>query len=111
MSSGDPRPRRALTHAEFERAIEHVKMSPEMKLATYQYMVLNKTYEDVASMTKVHDRSIQRKVREIWSEFLKIQPVPAGWLREMVTLPKAEMEIVQKRSAELMAHELGKKKR
>lgn len=77
-------------------------MKPEMKLAAYRYMVEKKTFAEVAAQSGISDRSIQRKVRQIWERYQALPPLPPGWVTEEVSLPEAEMQKVRDTSLRLL---------
>jgi len=93
---------RRLSKEEFALATEGMTMKIEMRMAAYLYMVENETYSSVAAKSGLIDRSIQRKVRQIWEAHLASLPLPEGWESRTVALPSEEMKKVLAMSADLL---------
>lgn len=102
MSEKTVRPKRRLTALEFERATEGMRMMPELKVAAFRYMVEKRTFKEVSDESGLNDRSVQRKVREIWEAFESLPALPPGWVTEPVSLPGSEMRRVQELSSALL---------
>lgn len=102
MRAKTVRHKRRLSALDFERATENMRMLPELKLAAYRYMVERKTFKEVSDESGLNDRSVQRKVREIWEAFIGLPALPSGWVTEPVSLPKDKMRQVQAMSSTLL---------
>lgn len=96
------REKRHLSSLDFERATADLTIKPAMRLAVFRYMVEKRTFEEVAQQSGLNDRSIQRKVRQIWELYQDLPALPDGWVTETVSLPESEMRKVQQRSRSLL---------
>lgn len=96
------REKRHLSPLDFERATAGLTIKPAMRVAAFRYMVEQRTFEEVAEKSGLIDRSIQRKVRQIWELYQQLPDLPGDWVTETVSLPKKEMEGVQARSRALL---------
>lgn len=102
-----PRPKRHLSDLEFDRAANTLEMKPELRVAAYRYMVDRHTFTRVSEESGLHDRSIQRKVREIWEVHCNLPPLPPDWVTELVSLPRPEMKEIKLRSKKLLKIQEG----
>lgn len=102
MTETEKRPKRRLSALEFERATNNMRMSTELKVASYRYMVDHWTFKETADASGLNDRSIQRSVRKIWEEHTNHPPLPPGWVTELVSLPQEEMARVKEYSKSLI---------
>ncbi len=100
------REKRHLSSLDFERATADLTMKPAMRMAVFGYMVQQRTFEEVSKLTGLNDRSIQRKVRQIWDLYQNLPALPEGWVIETIALPESEMRKVQDLSRRLLRQHL-----
>jgi hypothetical protein len=86
-------------------------MSDDIRYTAFAYMVLGNTFEGISKATHINDRSIQRKVRGIWNAHNSApeNELPEGWGRRVIALPLEQLEMVEKRSQELLQRERERK--
>lgn len=94
---------RRLTHIEFQNATEGMVFSSSLKVAVYMYLVDGYKLSEISESSGHKIQAIQRKSKQVWSSHLQVNEfLPEGWVREEVSLPKAEMKSIQQRSASLL---------
>lgn len=92
-----------MTKDEFYNATEGLLIKDSLKVATYMFLVEKAKLSDIELASGHKVQAIQRKAREIWDLHESTsEKLPSGWTKKEVALPNEEMEVILKRSKDLL---------
>jgi predicted DNA-binding protein (UPF0251 family) len=92
---------RRLSNDEFDQAVNDLRINQANTEAARLAMVEGSTQRFVAKKLGVSERVLSATVQRVWNKFIENSPLPDGWDRAIIELPKDELISLQKKSIEL----------
>ncbi|MFA6038166.1 MAG: TrfB-related DNA-binding protein [Legionellales bacterium] len=92
---------RRLTDDEFNQAMNNLRVNNTNMEAARLAMVDGWAIRVAAQKIGVSENMLTATVKRIWNKHIEISPLPDGWDRAIIELPKDELKSLQKKSTEL----------
>jgi hypothetical protein len=92
---------RRLSNDEFDQAIDNLRVNKTNTEGAKLAMVDGWAIRSAAKKVGMSENMLSATVRRIWNKYIEIAPLPDGWDRAIIELPKDDLISLQKKSLEL----------